>query len=176
MAAMEPPNLFYRGSSMHGTFKPGDKLTVEKVPFDRIKKGDLVVFRRNAGKESDFIVHRVVAITAKGLATRGDNCHERDAEPAAPEQIVGRVTRYDRGGKARKAGNGWRGRLRAMRLRARAQAVSAAKRIFARPYRSLRTAGFLARIWRPEIELILFETAQGPLAKYVHGGKTVGAC
>jgi signal peptidase I len=172
----QPPNLFYRGSSMKGTFKPGDKLIIEKIPFSRIQKGDLIIFGRAADEISDFIVHRVADIASDGLVTRGDSCRDRDSDPVLEENVIGRVMQYDRKGKIHKARNGWAGRLRAMMLHGRQQPLGAAKLIFRRPYRMIRATGFVARFWRPEIETILFKTPQGPLAKYVHEQKTVATC
>jgi hypothetical protein len=36
---------FYRGSSMHPVFRPGDWLVVEPVPYEKIRRGDIIVFR-----------------------------------------------------------------------------------------------------------------------------------
>ena len=161
---------------MKGTFKPGDRLAIETIPYERIQKGDLVIFSMKGGDEDDFIVHRVVDLAANGLVTRGDNCRARDRDPVSMEKIVGRVTRYDRRGKTRKAWSGWPGRLRAMMLHGRVQAFGAVKLIFRKPYRIIRATGLLAGFWHPEIEALLFESPHGPLEKYVHKEKTVGTC
>jgi len=36
---------FYRGSSMHPAFRPGDWLVVESVPHEKIRRGDIIVFQ-----------------------------------------------------------------------------------------------------------------------------------
>jgi signal peptidase I len=36
---------FYRGSSMHPAFRPGDWLVVESVPYEKIRRGDIIVFQ-----------------------------------------------------------------------------------------------------------------------------------
>ncbi len=173
---MQPPNLFYRGSSMKGTFSPGDKLIIEKIPFARIKKGDLVIFSREAAENNDFIVHRVADIAPDGLITRGDNCRGRDIGLVTEEKVIGRVIRFDRMGKIHQARNGWLGLLRAGTLHGRIQVAHAAKFYFRKPYVLIRNSGIVMKLWHPEIETIFFETAHGPLAKYVHEHKTVATC
>ena len=49
------------------------------------------------------------------------------------------------------------------------------RRGLSRPYQWLKHSGIVAKIWRPEIEKIHFETQDGPLVKYVHKGKTVAS-
>jgi signal peptidase I len=36
---------FYRGSSMHPAFRPGDWLVVESVRYEKIRRGDIIVFQ-----------------------------------------------------------------------------------------------------------------------------------
>ncbi|MCX6577692.1 MAG: hypothetical protein NTV82_15030 [Candidatus Aminicenantes bacterium] len=46
---------FYRGSSMHPAFRPGDWLVVESVPHEKIRRGDIVVFQSsNTKKELSY--------------------------------------------------------------------------------------------------------------------------
>ena len=171
---MEPPNLFYRGSSMLGTFKPGDKLVMEKVPLGQIKKGDLIIFSKESGETDDFIVHRVVSITAKGLVTRGDNCFGNDRDMVVEENVIGRVVDYDRQGKIHRTRNGRAGFYRARALHGRLIIFKLIRRIFRGPYLKIRGSELIARLWRPEIEIHLFETSDGPIRKFVHHGRTVG--
>lgn len=173
---LQPPNLFYRGSSMRGTFKPGDKLIIEKVPFDRIKKGDLIIFSRNENEEDDFIVHRVVAVNPKGLVTRGDNCFDNDKNLVIEENIVGRVIANDRRGKVHQVQNGRAGAFRAAMLHSRLQVINLVKFFLRKPYLILKKSGFITKIWQPEIDIFQFQTSDGPLVKYVHKGKTVAIC
>jgi len=42
---------FYRGSSMHPAFRPGDWLVVESVPHEKIRRGDIVVFQSSDTKK-----------------------------------------------------------------------------------------------------------------------------
>jgi signal peptidase I len=170
---LQPPNLFYRGSSMKGTFKPGNKLIMEIVPFDKIKKGDVIIFRRIQEEHSDFIVHRVAEIICKRLITRGDNCFDQDKEPIKEENVIGRVIRYDWNGKIRLVRNGGIGRMRAALLHGRLHAVKGLKFFLRKPYVTLRRTGLLAKLWHPDIEGVQFEAPDGPFVKYLHKGKSV---
>jgi signal peptidase I len=161
---------------MKGTFKPGDKLTIEKVPLARIKKGDVMIFRRTREEKSDFIVHRVADIAANGLVTRGDNCQFSDDGCLAAEDIIGRVVQYERRGKVRRTRNGAPGNLQASVLHGRLHAVRSLKFFLRKPYAKLRESGVIARLWQPDIEAVHFETPDGPLVKYMHKGKTVAIC
>jgi signal peptidase I len=62
------------GYSMYPFLRAGDILTVDPVPMNQIKRGDIVVFEM----EEKWIAHRVVKIrnSAKGLEflLRGDTC------------------------------------------------------------------------------------------------------
>ena len=158
---------------MKGTFKPGDKLIIEKIPFAQIKKGDLIIFSREADGNNDFVVHRVEDIAPDGLLTRGDNCRDRDIGLVTEEQIIGRVIRFDRGGKICRARNSWLGLLKARALHGRIQVTYAVKYFFRRPYILIRNSGIFMKFWHPEIEIIHLQTPNGSLDKYVHKGKTV---
>lgn len=161
---------------MKGTFKPGDRLAIEKVAFDQIKKGDVIIFRRMREEKNEFIVHRVVKTTTKELVTRGDNCRVSDEGCLAAEDIIGRVIRYDRRGRVRRAWNGGAGQLQASVLHGRLHAARSLKFFLRKPYVKLRESGIVARLWQPDIEAIHFETPDGPLVKYLHKGRTVTIC
>jgi signal peptidase I len=170
---MQPPNLFYRGSSMKGTFKPGDKLIIEKIPFNHIKKGDLIIFRNVKHDRVDFVVHRVVQKSSDGLATRGDNCRKRDIELVIEGNIIGKVVKYNRRGKIRKAWNGGLGRLNAGTLHFRQHIIRIIKFFLRKPYLMIKESGIATKLWHPEIEIVHFDTPNGLLVKYVHNGKTI---
>ena len=174
----EENRRFYRGVSMLGTFRPGDYLTVEPVPLAAIRPGDVVIYRgREESGEPESIVHRVVAITPGGLATKGDNSPYVDGQPVTQDTLLGRVTHAQWGGRVRPVWGGRRGLLRARMLHARCamqrlgwQWLSIVGR---RPYRWLRESGLVDRLWQPAITPVRVETEDGPLVKYVHRGRTV---
>lgn len=171
----EPPNLFYRGSSMKGTFKPGDRLFIEEVSFKQIRRGDLIVFTYTRHGICDFVVHRVRNIKANTLIMRGDNSRVNDHKPVNEQDIVGRVRGYERDGKSETVHNHISGRLRAVLLHTWFSVRLAVKRLFKAPYRVLSQSGLLKKIWRPEITTVGFQTPQGLLIKYLYKNRTVAA-
>jgi len=158
---------------MKGTFKPGDKLFVEKLPLSQIKRGDAIIFSNKNKSKDEFVVHRVVNKGPGGLVTRGDNNPYQDKELVTEENVIGKVARRERNGKIYKVWGGGLGILKAKALHGRIQAIRVLKNFLGKPYRILKKSGIIPRIWRPEIETIHFETRDGPLIKYVHKGKTV---
>ena len=169
----EPPNLFYRGSSMKGTFKPGDRLYIEKIPYCKIRKGDLIIFHKTINDKTEFVVHRVIRKNIHGIITRGDNCRHNDRGLVIEDNIIGRVKSYNRYGKLIFAINGFSGRFHALCLHIRLKFISILKKIMSRPYRFLKKTRIVARIWHPEIKAILFHNLNGSLIKFVHRNNTV---
>jgi len=158
---------------MKGTFKPGDRLSIEKIPFSQIRKGDLIIFRKTIDEKSEFVVHRVRHITPNGLVTRGDNCHFNDRTKVTDQDIFGKVTGYDRNAKKFSAGNGFRGQLRAIRLHLQLSLRRLARLFLRKPYRALKRSGIVSRIWKPDISGIFFQTPKGPLIKYIHRNRVI---
>lgn len=76
------------GNSMYPLIrKMRDYVTVS--PMNRkIKRGDIVLFRRADGK---YVVHRVLKTDGLKVHTMGDNCSSPDSEIAA-EKVLGYVT------------------------------------------------------------------------------------
>ncbi len=160
----------YRGSSMSGTFRPGDLLYVETVALEDIRSGDVVLFR-TPGDEGIYMAHRVWARTEAGLHTRGDAHSLPDPTPVTAERLVGRVRFYEREGRVRPVRGGRAGRLWVVLLRLRRRLL----RAMGMPYRLLRRSGWVRRLWRPSIDLVCLKGAEGLMVKYVHGDRTV-AC
>jgi signal peptidase I len=101
-------NLFlYEGPSMYPTFRTGDGLCV--VPYNnrRINTGDVVIFESPENKRR--IVHRVIAVLAEGIRTRGDHNRHIDPYLLRPDQIIGKVVTFQRGKRQHKALNGFFG-------------------------------------------------------------------
>lgn len=72
-------------SSMMPTFHVGDLVFVQRVPFNDLHVGDVIVFLQpssSGGCTMFTVLHRVVAITPQGLITQGDN---RTSNPAPDE-------------------------------------------------------------------------------------------
>ena len=165
---------FYRGHSMDGTLRPGDRLTIAPVDLAAVCAGDVIVFRRAMAQGSDEeLAHRVIAVQPAGLATRGDNNPRSDASLVTAENLLGTVVQLERSGASRAVRNGRPGLLRARLLHARHALWTILRRAGRAPYGWLRASGVVARLWRPAIRRIHFTTAQGHLLKYVCRGKTV---
>ena len=64
----------------------GDKLYIERVKMERLKRGDIVVYLSN----KKLISHRVIKITENKVICKGDNVPFYD-QPVKAELIIGRV-------------------------------------------------------------------------------------
>lgn len=174
----------YRGRSMLGLFRPGDALTIEPVPMAAVRPGDVVIYRGcNPGGQPVDVVHRVIAVTPGGLATRGDNNPCADQGLVNQENLLGRVTRRVRNGRARRVLGGRRGLLlvrlrRALRAGLRSGLVLV-RTVGRRPYRWLRESGLARCCWRPALTRLALAappaqaTDNGPLIKYIRNRRTV---
>lgn len=155
---------------MKGAFLPGDVLRVSPLPWQKIRPGDIIAFHTHDGiQPSHIIVHRVRACVPDGLLTQGDACLSPDAFAVGAAQVIGRVTQVQRGNKSHIVWGGFVGRLwvRYVRLRRGLLAFGRA------PYRWVRASGILRRLWRPSVVSVIVATAEGPMVKYLCGGKTV---
>ena len=74
-----------KGRSMVPTIEDGDVLHVESVNPDRLKCGDIVLFKR----EAEFKAHRIIGKRGDLLSARGDAGVHIDE--IRPEQILGKV-------------------------------------------------------------------------------------
>ncbi|MBN2005231.1 MAG: signal peptidase I [Anaerolineae bacterium] len=164
-------NIFqYRGSSMTGTFRPGDMLVVRETAFADVRPGDVVAFRAPGGDDdATLIVHRVMARAADGLITRGDACGAPDAARVQAGDLVGRVVQAQRGRHVRRVWGGFAGRCWARLLRLRRRVLALGRL----PYRRLRASGLVRRVWRPAVTQVSVMTTQGPVVKYLCGARAV---
>ncbi|MCX6558538.1 MAG: signal peptidase I [Candidatus Aminicenantes bacterium] len=162
---------------MKGTFKPGDNLFVNSIFLKKLNKGDILVIKSQDSKLIDKkLVHRIVNKSDNTSITRGDNNPQNDDEPVTEENLIGKVTYYERKGKIHKVCNGRIGLIWARVLHGRLHIIRAMKFFLRKPYRLLKKTGIIARLWRPKIETIYFETQDGPLVKYIHKDRTVASC
>jgi signal peptidase I len=169
---------YYRGNSMRGAFHLGDRLLIAPTLLAEIYPGDVIVFRITTPRgEVDEIVHRVVAITSAGLVTQGDNNPWRDALPVTEDNLIGRVTHFERDGKTYRVRGGrialarvWLARVE---RRVRREAWQVITWAGYRVYRRLRNSGIVARLWRPAITQLTLTTGQGRVVKYMCNGRTI---
>jgi len=165
---------FYRGRSMAGTFRPGDCLTMVPVPLAELRPGDVVVYRgANHQGQAHELVHRIVGITPEGLVALGDNSPSADPILVTADNLLGRVTHVQRKGKARVVHGGLLGLWQARILHARRSVLRLTARVGRRPYHWLRESGLMPGLWRPSVSTVRLATEDGPLIKYICGGRTV---
>lgn len=170
----------YKGRSMEGLFRFGDRLIIEYVPLTDIHPGDVVIYRalNQEGNENE-LVHRVMRILPEGLAVRGDNNPYEDRTLVTVKNLVGRVTLVERGGKEITVQNGWRGFMYACISHGYRGLWVLAWGMIRLPghmfYCRLRDSGLIVHLWRPSIEKIRLLTERGQIVKYVCRNRTV-AC
>lgn len=81
------------GYSMYPLFVPGrDAAIIEKVPADTLKRGDVVLYRRDG---SILVLHRICRITQEGFYMVGDNQSAIEG-PLRTDQIKGKMVAFER--------------------------------------------------------------------------------
>jgi len=165
---------FYRGDSMRGTFRLGDRLLIEPVLFVDIYPGDVIVYRGTNEQENvEDVAHRVVAITENGLITRGDNNSRHDFTPVQCDQIIGKVVEMERRRRKQVVVGGAKGLRRAKLQWAILRLDRFVRRLFRFPYHLLRNSQIIPKLWRPFITEINLKTERGLLVKYIYKQRTV---
>ncbi len=94
----------YYGASMKPTFKTGDGMMVLPYGREKVRPGDVIVFR--CPERGNHIVHRVIRIDSKGIMTRGDNSILDDPWILNPGNVIGRVVSAKRAGRNLRIGGG----------------------------------------------------------------------
>jgi signal peptidase I len=97
----------YAGMSMYPVLRDSDLLLIKPYDKQRIRVGDIVLFRSAEG--GILLVHRVVDVSPRGVRTRGDYGQEIDPDYVQPEEIRGKVVALWRNGKKRPIFGGGRG-------------------------------------------------------------------
>lgn len=90
------------GVSMLPLLRQGkDLFTVEKTNGRRLKKGDVVLYRRRSGRAEngvEYVLHRIIRVTENGYVILGDNCINKEYG-IADSDILGRMTSVTRNGR-----------------------------------------------------------------------------
>lgn len=82
-----------QGYSMYPLFIPGrDEALIEQVPCQKLRRGDVVLYRRDHGI---LVIHRICRIDDNGFYMVGDNQSEIEG-PLRPDQIRGRMIGFIR--------------------------------------------------------------------------------
>ncbi len=80
------------GNSMSPCIRGHDVVTLEPIAGRQVRVGDVVVFPRPDGR---LVIHRVVALDAARLRTRGDAASAADAW-IQRQDLIGRVEKIER--------------------------------------------------------------------------------
>jgi signal peptidase I len=86
--------LRIKGTSMAPLFRDGEAVTIQSVPYELLRQGDIIAFRLRG----ETITHRIVALEPHHARTLGDNLRALDP-PVPPEAILGRVMTLERNGR-----------------------------------------------------------------------------
>jgi hypothetical protein len=173
---------FYRGSSMLAVFRPGDYLIHQGTAFKSLRPGDVVLFRRpgstgDEGQDDDVVVHRVIAVLAEGLVTRGDTNSHPDGWRVTPEVLLGKVIALERHGKRRPVLGGrlgfWQAGFNYTLHRMRRAALRMLHSLGRPAWRWLRARRIVPHLWQPAIRQARFAARDGWVIKYICGGQVV---
>jgi len=164
----------YRGSSMKGTFRPGDFVETVNCRPRNLRRGDVIVFRgSDTGHGKNLIVHRIVGIAEDGFITQGDNNRRPDAQPVPPNSIMGKVFSRERSGIHGKVIGGWPGLIKA---KTKFFVRMAIHRIYSKT-RQLWPKRLIGRVMsalsKSPVKAICLSTKEGPVVKWVWRNQTV---
>lgn len=81
--------LIVHGSSMAGTYAPGD--LVMTLPRAGYSVGDVVVYANADAQSGQLVVHRVIAVDGDALTTRGDGNDSDDPWQVRQDEVRGAV-------------------------------------------------------------------------------------
>jgi len=169
-----PRQHFYLGQSMKGTFRQGDVLTIQFIPFEKLKPGDVVVFTRQNNHGREKIVHRVMRRFPGGVITRGDASTLEDCGVVTEQNLVGRVVSRERNGRISIVHGGWVGLCRGRGLHFYWRTRRRAVRVILKPYAGLKASGIVPRLWKPKIFRVKLNSENGPCIQHVWKNRIVG--
>lgn len=166
--------LSYRGKSMKGTFKKEDFLLFKPCIIKKLRRGDIVVFKKSNGlKANVMIVHRIIQINNNVLFTHGDNKKRPDVIPVSKANLLGKVTAYERNSKRYRVIGGMPGLIIA---RIRYFFRRSAYRFFTKIKWILSTkviSDNINRFWEHRIQKLKVNTKEGPVIKWIYRNHTI---
>jgi hypothetical protein len=168
----------YRGKSMEGTLRFGDRLYIKPAPWRVLRPGDVVVYRElNSRGVDNALVHRVIGVQVDGLIVKGDKNPCPDTTLVTEDNLLGLVSYVERDGKQLPLGGNRLGPLRARIYlgwrRIRRTMWRLLCLIGHGPYDRFRASGLIGHLWRPSIMKVRVMAEQGPVFKYVSRNRTV---
>jgi hypothetical protein len=101
LAKGKPFRFEARGASMHPIIRDGDIVTVRPLAGAAPAAGEVVAFVHP--RTGGIHVHRIVGAGGPGFVLKGDNALGADG-PVAPDAVLGRVARVERGGRTVRLG------------------------------------------------------------------------
>jgi len=167
--------ITYTGPSMNPILRTGDLLEV--VPYNgrQIRCGDAILFF--CPEENRNVVHRVVALEARGIKTMGDNNVHSDPWIVTPGQVVGYVARAQRSRRWRRIPSGCAGRLAAHLVRTVLYTSTQLSTLF-RPLSPFRIGSRLGALVRRRFlatRIIAFKHPGGTELQLLVGRRVIGA-
>jgi hypothetical protein len=165
-------SFYYNGSSMNGTFCPGDYLLASPCDAHLLRIGDVIMFRIGDAPRRHF-VHRIRQVCeGPVLLTQGDASPFPDCDPVQPDAVIGKVIACERGGRSLRVANGFAGRLHVHKLRIK----HGFKRILSRSIHAiLPRCRRLLRTCLPKTHRVVVQTPSGSIHKYVVNRRRVVA-
>jgi SynChlorMet cassette protein ScmC len=167
-------HLVYTGTSMNPTLVEPEFLEVLPYGGGKVRPGDIVCFK---SAERDLtVVHRVVAVGADGIRTRGDNNMPDDPWVLRPGDLIGRVKAAQRGTRRRSVPGGWRGLVALRWSRLGRRIWRRAGGIPDRLYFIVADLGPFDRLLPASLRprLVRFHARQRVFLKLLMGGRPVG--
>ncbi len=88
--------IICNGPSMRPTLLPGDKIETEKIAFELLRRGDIIVYNSPENIRLN-IIHRIIKRDEHSLTTRGDNNSQVDPYEVRSEHRPLKVVAIERG-------------------------------------------------------------------------------
>jgi hypothetical protein len=174
MKSTSPLWVVYYGGSMNPTLCELEMMEVLPYHGRAIRVGDVILF--HASGRGDPVVHRVVAITLRGVQTHGDNSPIADEWILQTSDVIGQVVAAWRGARRRRLSQGWRGHARARWWHILRPVRSFVVHLFHAPYYWLVKLGFPRRIfpakWLPY--RATFQVGEGQIQRMLLGNRVIG--
>jgi signal peptidase I len=162
------------GRSMNPTLCDRDLLEVLPYQGRFVRVGDVVILR--APDTGALIVHRVIAIGAEGIRTRGDNNAQMDPWPLREGDILGQVVAACRGNWRRLIAGGRRGRYYMRWIRGWRMLDRAISWLLHPLYRALARGGWLRALCPAALKprVIVFREQRRERLRLLMGRRVIG--
>ena len=163
------------GPSMNPTLTAQDLLEIKPFHNERPQVGDVILFQPPG--HDQYVVHRIISITANGIQTRGDNNCNIDTEFLKKEDIYGQVIAAQRGNSRRKVANGFMGSIIGRSRHLQRKFSTLLVKLLGPIYRALSTGGLLHWLlpFRMQPQVASFKTGKNISHKLLLGKIVIGS-